>query len=106
MNEVTGSILQSSAWRVFNSISYETAYESDQRWHYVAILERGQFSNRWYCPYGPVAQDVASFQDAIDSLKRLGKNKKVDFIRIEPCISGVTPEVLRKMGFKHSRYNL
>ena len=103
MNEVTGSILQSSAWRVFNAISYETAYESDQKWHYVAILEHGQFSNRWYCPYGPVAQDVMSFKAAIASLKRIGKNKGVDFIRIEPDVLGVTPQLLREMGFKHSR---
>ena len=77
--------LQSEAWQAFQTVlGREVFRNSGNGWSYLAILERGTGHTRLYCPYGPTAINEASFEEAINSLIRLGRQHKVTFIRVEP----------------------
>lgn len=77
--------LQSEAWQEFQTaLGREVFRHSGDGWSYLAILERGTGHTRLYCPYGPTATNEASFEEAINSLIKLGRQHKVTFIRVEP----------------------
>lgn len=77
--------LQSKPWQDFqDQLGRQTFRLSGDGWELLAILERGTGNSRLYCPYGPYARDLAAFEQAIEALVKLGRDKKVTFLRIEP----------------------
>lgn len=97
--------LQSPAWARFQqSIGRTTFTGSGNGWTYQAILETGRFNTRLYCPYGPSADTVDAFDEALASLQRLAKEQRVTFIRIEPT-GAMTAEQLKQRGLSRVTYN-
>lgn len=93
-------ILQSEAWRKFQESLGRTAIDkNDKKWQYVAILEKGKFSKRLYCPYGPTVVDKTGLKEAIEDLSTEAKKLEADFVRVEPR-GGVLAEDLVDLGLK------
>ncbi|MDR2036261.1 MAG: peptidoglycan bridge formation glycyltransferase FemA/FemB family protein [Coriobacteriales bacterium] len=82
--------LQSRAWGEFQrACGNETIRKSGTSqdggtWEYLAIVERGRFSSRLYCPYGPLYSSKAALEEALASLKAEARSFLVDFVRVEP----------------------
>jgi len=97
------SFLQSEPWAKFQrALCREVIEKSGDGWSYLAIVERGQFSNRLYCPYGPTAVSTEKLTEAIKDLKEEAKARKLDFLRIEPMVKGLLADDLRQMKFRPS----
>lgn len=93
--------LQSEAWRTFQEAYGRKVYtDSDKAWSYLAIEERGRFSNRLYTPYGPILSKKSDLKPAIDSLVRQAKQVGASFIRIEPTGVDLSPSDLTRLGLK------
>lgn len=79
------SFLQSDAWRDFQeALGRQTYTDSGSGWHYLAILETGRGNRRLYCPYGPEFDNTEALDQAVQSLVKLAKKLKIDFVRVEP----------------------
>lgn len=77
--------LQSPAWQRFQkSLGRTTFHQTGEGWEYLAILEHGTGNSRLYCPYGPYAENQKAFEEALDSLISLGKQRGATFVRVEP----------------------
>ena len=77
------NLLQSSVWADFNRQLKHNVYEANESdYHYVAIIEHGQLSNRLYCPLGPEANDISGLKSALDKLQNTAKGKKLDFVSL------------------------
>jgi len=82
--------LQTEAWREFQreygnaTVSRGGTASDGGTWEYLAIVERGKFSSRLYCPYGPLYTSLAALQEALESLKKEAQSHLVDFARVEP----------------------
>ncbi len=77
--------LQSEAWQNFQKeLGRKTFRQSGEGWEYLAILETGRGNTRLYCPYGPLAHDQRSFEEALRSLIDLGRRHGATFVRVEP----------------------
>lgn len=101
------NFLQSPAWADFQrKLGREVIEKNGDDYHYVAIVEKGQFSNRLYCPLGPVAKDKEALKEALDDLKKEAKSRKLDFIRIEPTLPDLTTDDLKKLGPVHSNHDV
>lgn len=78
-------ITQSSMWKSLQGDLGETSFlVSEADYHYLAILKSTPVGKYLYLPYGPVAKDQSSFNDAIQSLTTLASSNHAIFIRIEP----------------------
>lgn len=98
------NFLQSPAWAQFQqSLGREVFQDSGDGWSYLAILERGKGNSRLYCPYGPEAENTASFEAALTSLHQLARVQKVTFLRIEPTNLEFLPQ-LQSTGWKKATY--
>ncbi|MCL2037504.1 peptidoglycan bridge formation glycyltransferase FemA/FemB family protein [Candidatus Saccharibacteria bacterium] len=103
MTKLQVSFLQSPVWAKFQrSIHREVIEKSGDDWSYLAIVERGQFSNRLYCPYGPTAISVDKLSDALNDLRKEAKARKLDFVRVEPITPKATEDDLRKLNLRPS----
>lgn len=97
------SFLQSSIWGDFQkSIKNNVVHKTTTNYSYMGVVERGQMSNRLYCPFGPVVKDFNGLCDATDNLCKVAKQRKLDFIRIEPTCPTITAEDLKGLGYRHS----
>ncbi|MDO4271399.1 MAG: peptidoglycan bridge formation glycyltransferase FemA/FemB family protein [Candidatus Saccharibacteria bacterium] len=97
------NFLQSPAWADFQrKCNHEVIEKQTDSYNYLAIVEKGQLSNRLYCPLGPVVDDLTALQEALSDLKVEAKRRKLDFIRIEPTLTPLTTTDLTKLGLKHS----
>lgn len=77
--------LQSKAWERFQrALGREVITLEGEGWSYLAVVERGRFNSRLYCPYGPVATRPGALAGALASLREEAKSLGVTFIRIEP----------------------
>lgn len=95
------NFLQSQAWAEFQSkISHETIQKNHQDYRFMAIVERGQFSNRLYCPFGPIVDSPASLKEVLLELKQAAEKRKLDFVRIEPTSPNITSKDLLEMRLK------
>lgn len=102
MREVR-SFLQGPEWAKFQRFtSHEVIHKSIDHYSYLAIVEKGQFSNRLYCPYGPVVNSVESLKEALSDLRAEAKQRKLDFVRIEPTLSSLTASDMKKLGLVHA----
>lgn len=96
--------LQSNAWAEFQeSLGRTVFHKSGDGWSYTAILEKGRFNTRLYCPYGPQIDTKKALTPALESLKTLGREQHVTFVRIEP-LGEVTPKRLLGKNFKKVTY--
>ncbi len=96
------NFLQSPAWAKFQrSIHREVIEKYGEDWSYLAIVERGQFSNRLYCPYGPTVSSPENLAIALKDLKKEARARKLDFVLIEP-IGDFTEKDLRDLKLKRS----
>ncbi len=96
--------LQSKPWQQFQeSLGRKTFHVKNDHWEYLAILEHGTGNSRLYLPYGPTAKDQTALEGALDSLKQLGKEQGVSFLRIEPTNPKFV-DYLSKNGWKKVTY--
>jgi lipid II:glycine glycyltransferase (peptidoglycan interpeptide bridge formation enzyme) len=80
-----GHFLQSTHWAAFNQrLGRRLFFGKGPGWQCFAILERSNKVARIYCPYGPVADSMASYQLVIAELKALAKDQGAMFVRVEP----------------------
>lgn len=78
-------ITQSPEWKKLQDDLDETSFlVSEASYHYLAILKSTPVGKYLYLPYGPIAKDQSSFNDALQSLATLASNNRAIFIRIEP----------------------
>lgn len=90
MNTMPSSILQSALWAEFqHGLGKKVHEESGDGWTFLAVLESTVLGRYLYCPHGPVAQDVAGFQQAVAALSRRAKAEGAHFVRLEPGHGGV-----------------
>ena len=103
--------LQGAAWGSFqealgNEVITKSGTSSDGgTWEYLAIIERGRFSSRLYCPYGPVFSSFTALKEALASLESEAKSHLVEFVRVEPR-GMLTPEELHSLGLKEAAHNV
>lgn len=98
--------LQSEAWGEFQrSQGNSVVTRSGPGWTYLAIEEHGKVGNRLYCPYGPTAESVEALRDALDDLNDVARQRKVDFVRVEPRLE-TDEDMLRGMGLLPSHHNV
>jgi len=96
--------LQSQAWAEFQeSLGRTVIYKSGDGWSYMAILEKGRFNTRLYCPYGPQIDTKKALAPALESLKQLGRDHRVTFVRVEP-VGTVSADQLLQQQFKKVTY--
>ena len=101
MTKLQVSFLQSAPWAKFQRAAHREVIEkSGDGWSYLAIVEHGQFSNRLYCPYGPTAESKEKLTEAMKDLKKEAKQRKLDFLRIEPIVPELTELDLRELKLK------
>lgn len=103
--------LQSDAWGSFqeawgNEIIKKHGTAPDGgTWEYLAIVERGRFSSRLYCPYGPTFSSSEALREALASLEEEAKSYLVEFVRVEPR-GIISPEELAALGLKPAAHNV
>ena len=60
---------QTEAWQAFQKqLGRQTFRQSGDGWEYLAVLEEGNRNKRLYCPNGPYARDVQSFEEALNHI--------------------------------------
>jgi lipid II:glycine glycyltransferase (peptidoglycan interpeptide bridge formation enzyme) len=96
--------LQSKQWAQFQeSLGRKVFFDAGPGWSYTAILEKGRFNTRLYCPYGPQIDKKAALAPALASLQKLGRTHHVTFVRIEP-VGDVSSKQLTMQHFKKVSY--
>jgi len=67
------------------------AWDEGDSWSWVGFVMRtGPFSHL-YVPYGPTLASAESLREALDSVRRAGRELKTDFVRVEPIGCGRNP---------------
>jgi lipid II:glycine glycyltransferase (peptidoglycan interpeptide bridge formation enzyme) len=93
-----GHFLQSTHWGAFNhQLGRKLFFGQGPGWQCFAILERSNKATRLYCPYGPVADSLASYQHVIAELKALAKEQGAMFVRVEPWAPATKADLERLM---------
>ena len=60
------NVLQSPVWADFQRrLGRKVITKKTKKYSYVAIVEKGAFSKRLYCPLGPIAGNLDGFQEAV-----------------------------------------
>jgi lipid II:glycine glycyltransferase (peptidoglycan interpeptide bridge formation enzyme) len=99
--------LQQEPWGEFQrALGREVIEKSGDGWSYLAIVERGKFTKRLYCPYGPTAENAVVLQNALDNLKDEAKQRKLDFVRVEPIVDGEDGVIaeLSTLGYRKGQH--
>lgn len=82
--------LQSSDWEKYINLEGKKTFRlRENDFEAMAILEKTPLGNYLFCPYGPNLlgeNPRASLRNALDALKKLAKEQKAFFIRIEPTV--------------------
>jgi lipid II:glycine glycyltransferase (peptidoglycan interpeptide bridge formation enzyme) len=101
VNRLEINFLQSPAWAKFQRATHHQVIEkSGPGWSYLAIVEHGRFSNRLYCPFGPIATSVKKLAVAINDLKREASRRRLDFVRLEPTLPNITEAKMKRLGLR------
>ena len=78
-------ITQSEAWaKLQKDLGEKAVFQKTEGYQFLAIIKRTPVGNYLYCPYGPVAEDKASFRSALNLLIDVAKEYEAIFVRIEP----------------------
>src|SRR4051812_28493914 len=81
-NVLQAHILQRHEWGRFqNALGRKTFYASGDMWSWLAVLERGRFGSRLYCPYGPTVQTAKALVAALEVLKACAKIAGAAYVR-------------------------
>lgn len=92
--------LQSGEWQKFEeALGRTTIDKNNKTWQYMAYIEKGKFSTRLYCPYGPTVENKKALKEAINDLSTEAKKLGADFIRVEPR-GNFTAKDLSDLGLK------
>lgn len=98
------NVLQSPVWADFQRrLGRNVITKKTKKYSYVAIVEKGAFSKRLYCPLGPIAGNLDGFQAALEDLKKEANKQKLDFVRVEPTNANFSAGDMAKLGLKKSR---
>lgn len=82
--------LQTSAWADFQrSLGRTVHQQSGPGWSFLAIEEKNPAGKVLYAPYGPVADTVAAFDEAVAALRALALKQRAVFVRMEPVDAGI-----------------
>lgn len=96
--------LQSREWEEFQKAEgFEIIREKGKNFEFMAILKPTSLGNYLFLPYGPTLKDKKSLKSAISAIKKLAKEKKCIFARIEPTIPFSAAE-MKKIGAKKSHH--
>lgn len=85
--------LQGEAWAEFqHALGKEVFYLEGDGWSARAVLESpvglaGKSHRRLYAPYGPACNNEQALTTALKALKKLGKEQRVSYVRVEPCLA-------------------
>ncbi|UVJ40694.1 peptidoglycan bridge formation glycyltransferase FemA/FemB family protein [Arthrobacter sp. CJ23] len=81
--------LQTGAWAGFQrSLGRAVHQQSGPGWSFLAIEEKNPAGKVLYAPYGPVAETLAAFDDAVAALRALAVKQRAVFVRMEPVDAG------------------
>ena len=84
--------------------------EAGPGWRFLAIEESNPAGKLLYVPYGPLADSLAAFDAALESLTALARRCGAVFVRVEPVDAGFTSAdagtVLRSRGLRPAPANL
>jgi lipid II:glycine glycyltransferase (peptidoglycan interpeptide bridge formation enzyme) len=103
--------LQSAAWGSFQQacgneiIERQGSALDGGSWEYLAIVEKGRFSSRLYCPYGPVFSSHAALAEALASLEAEARSNALEFVRVEPR-GNLTAQELPALELKPAAHNV
>ncbi len=97
-------LLQTEKWqKLQQDLGKTTFFEKDNGYQFLAILEKTPFGSYLYCPYGPVAENTKSFKNSLESLKKIAKEQKAFFIRLEPQLKSLEKTLKSTKNFKKSK---
>lgn len=78
-------ITQTTAWqKLQDDLGEKSFYVNEPDYSYLAILKHTPTGNYLYCPYGPCYKTKRTFAKVYELLKKLAKEQKAIFIRVEP----------------------
>lgn len=96
------SFLQGRYWAEFQkALGREVVFNS----RYLAVIEEGRLGSRLYLPYGPYVESVQEFREVLQELIEVAREKRVDFIRLEPT-GEIKERDLEGLSLKRSRVHL
>lgn len=85
-------LLQTKKWqKLQQDLKKTTFFEQNSNFSYLAILENTPMGNYLYIPYGPIADTLPNFKNAIKELKKNATENSAFFIRIEPQNTSFLP---------------
>ncbi len=80
--------LQSHKWEEYEKLEGETTFwREGEGFHSLVLLKTTPLGNYLYVPYGPALESLNYFGAALDDLKKLAKEQKAFFIRVEPTFA-------------------
>jgi lipid II:glycine glycyltransferase (peptidoglycan interpeptide bridge formation enzyme) len=106
MKKMGISFLQTPAWGRFqSSIGRQVIEKTGDGWSALAIEEKGRLAKRLYCPYGPTVENAEALKAALDNLASETRERKLDFLRIEP-VGDIKSPALLKLGLRRSHHDV
>jgi lipid II:glycine glycyltransferase (peptidoglycan interpeptide bridge formation enzyme) len=106
MTKLEEHFFHSVPWAQFQrELGREVFMENGEGWSFLGYAEKGRFSKRLYCPYGPTCDDNKSFKTSVVKLTTLAREKNLDFLRLEP-VGNITEADLIKLGFNRRKSHL
>lgn len=103
---VGAHFLQTAPWAAFQQAQGKRLfYANDTGWSWLAIVEKGRFGTRLYCPYGPTVSSLAALRQALTVLAACAKQQHVDYVRIEPQ-GKLTERQLESLGLVRAHRNI
>jgi lipid II:glycine glycyltransferase (peptidoglycan interpeptide bridge formation enzyme) len=94
------NFLQSSKWEDFQKSQGKKTFRlKGDGFEVLAILDHTPLGNYLFCPYGPVLKNESALEPAIEALRKLARQQKAIFIRLEPQIY-FTQTQMQKLGAK------
>ncbi|GAA5196632.1 hypothetical protein GCM10023346_29590 [Arthrobacter gyeryongensis] len=81
--------LQTPAWASFQRSLGRTVHEeSGPGWRFLAVEEKNPAGKVIYTPYGPVADSLEAFDEALGALVAIARRSRAVFVRMEPVTAG------------------
>lgn len=103
--------LQGPHWADVQRALGRTVHEqAGEGWRFLAVEERNPAGKVLYVPYGPLAESLAAFDAALESLTALARRCGAVCVRLEPVSAGFAAAdaatVLRSRGLRPAPANL
>lgn len=85
--KLDASFLQSTAWEGFQRSLRHTVYKIDEPdWSCLLIEQRSRARRYLFAPYGPTLASKEVLPEALKKIAEFGRQQKVHWVRIEPCL--------------------